>query len=128
MYLIQCANAYLAAVQLGQKELDYQTALALVLLKKQLQSHVEFMDGEEMKLAEKYALKDEKGRIAWTERGTFQFPDEEAAEAYRKARTALGQTEVTAALEPLRAKAPERITAAQLEALEGFLVFEQEEA
>ena len=25
MYLIECANAYLAAVQLQQKEMDYQT-------------------------------------------------------------------------------------------------------
>ena len=27
MYLIECANAYLAAVQLQQKEMDYQLSL-----------------------------------------------------------------------------------------------------
>lgn len=42
MYLIECANAYLAAVQLQQKEMDYQTAFAVMMVKKQLQSHVEF--------------------------------------------------------------------------------------
>ena len=71
MYLIECANAYLAAVQLQQKEMDYQTAFAVMMVKKQLQSHVEFLQNEELKLAEKYAEKDEKGNIKWTERGTF---------------------------------------------------------
>lgn len=71
MYLIECANAYLAAVQLEQKEMDYQTAFAVMMVKKQLQSHVEFLQSEEMKLAEKYGEKDEKGNVKWTERGTF---------------------------------------------------------
>ena len=71
MYLIECANAYLAAVQLQQKEMDYQTAFAVMMVKKQLQSHVEFLQNEELKLAEKYAEKDEKGNIKWTERGTL---------------------------------------------------------
>ena len=53
MYLIECANAYLAAVQLQQKEMDYQTAFAVMMVKKQLQSHVEFLQNEELKLAEK---------------------------------------------------------------------------
>ena len=71
MYLIECANAYLAAVQMQQKEMDYQTAFTVMMVKKQLQSHVEFLQSEELKLAEKYAEKDEKGNIKWTERGTF---------------------------------------------------------
>ena len=33
MYLIECANAYLAAVQLQQKEMDYQTAFAVMMVK-----------------------------------------------------------------------------------------------
>ena len=49
MYLIECANAYLAAVQLQQKEMDYQTAFAVMMVKKQLQSHVEFLQNEELK-------------------------------------------------------------------------------
>lgn len=60
MYLIECANAYLAAVQLQQKEMDYQTAFAVMMVKKQLQSHVEFLQNEELKLAEKYGEKDER--------------------------------------------------------------------
>ena len=79
MYLIECANAYLAAVQLQQKEMDYQTAFAVMMVKKQLQSHVEFLQNEELKLAEKYAEKDEKGNIKWTERGTFPYRVEDAA-------------------------------------------------
>ena len=42
MYLIECANAYLAAVQLQQKEMDYQTAFAVMMVKKQLQSQWRF--------------------------------------------------------------------------------------
>ena len=93
MYLIECANAYLAAVQLQQKEMDYQTAFAVMMVKKQLQSHVEFLQNEELKLAEKYAEKDEKGNIKWTERGTF-YRDADAAAGYQRERRALGMTQV----------------------------------
>lgn len=123
MYLIECANAYLAAVQMQQKEMDYQTALALTMVKKQLQSHVEFLQDEEMKLAEKYARKDEKGKIQWTERGTFLFRDEGAAEAYARERMALGMTQAQESFPMQRAPVPEKITPAQLEALEKFIIF-----
>ena len=121
MYLIECANAYLAAVQMQQKEMDYQTAFALMTVKRQLQSHVEFLQAEELKLAEKYAEKDENGRIRWTERGTFLFRDADAAEKYQRERTALGMTLVERDWTVQHAPAPEKITPMQLEALTGFV-------
>lgn len=127
MYLIECANAYLAAVQLEQKEMDYQTAFAVMMVKKQLQSHVEFLQSEEMKLAEKYGEKDgekdEKGNVKWTERGTFPYRDADAAVGYQKERRALGMTQVEDDFTVQHAPVPEKITPMQLEALEKFIVF-----
>ena len=123
MYLIECANAYLAAVQLQQKEMDYQTAFAVMMVKKQLQSHVEFLQNEELKLAEKYAEKDEKGNIKWTERGTFPYRDADAAAGYQRERRALGMTQVEDDFTVQHAPVPEKITPMQLEALEKFIVF-----
>ena len=123
MYLIEYANAYLAAVQLQQKEMDYQTAFAVMMVKKQLQSHVEFLQNEELKLAEKYAEKDEKGNIKWTERGTFPYRDADAAAGYQRERRALGMTQVEDDFTVQHAPVPEKITPMQLEALEKFIVF-----
>ena len=115
MYLIECANAYLAAVQLQQKEMDYQTAFAVMMVKKQLQSHVEFLQNEELKLAEKYAEKDEKGNIP--------YRDADAAAGYQRERRALGMTQVEDDFTVQHAPVPEKITPMQLEALEKFIVF-----
>lgn len=123
MYLYECAEGYIAAVQLGQKETDYQTALALMTVKKQLQSHVDFLQEEEIKLAERYGEKDEEGRIKWTERGTFTFIDSNAGERYRQERKKLNMTKVEQKFKKLHAPEPERITPAQLEALQSFIIF-----
>lgn len=122
MYLIECANAYLAAVQLQQKEMDYQTAFAVMMVKKLLQSHVEFLQSEELKLAEKYAEKDEKGNIKWTERGTF-LPGCGRGGGIPEERRALGMTQVEDDFTVQHAPVPEKITPMQLEALEKFIVF-----
>ena len=50
MYLIECVNAYLAASQMQQWEMDYQTAYALLKLKRTMQTQLEFYQSEEMKL------------------------------------------------------------------------------
>lgn len=123
MYLIDCVNAYMAAVQMGQKETDYQTAFALMQVKRQLQSSVDFLQEQEMKLADKYAEKDEARRIKWTKPGTFRFRDEEAAESYKQEREALCRTKVDDTFDMQHAPVPEHITAAQLEALEPFISF-----
>lgn len=127
MYLIQCVNAYAAALALMDREWDYQTAHTLVVLKKSLQSHIDFFTKEEMKLVEGFAAKDEKGKIVWTDRGSFQFADPERAEEYAKRRTELGMVEVREKLPPLEAPMPEKIRPVQLEALEGFIHFQDKE-
>lgn len=78
---------------------------------------------EELKLAEKYAEKDEKGNIKWTERGTFHYRDADAAAGYQRERRALGMTQVEDDFTVQHAPVPEKITPMQLEALEKFIVF-----
>ena len=93
MYLIECANAYLAAVQL-------ENGKVVGLL-----------------------AEDEKGNVKWTERGTFPYRDADAAAGYQKERRALGMTQVEDDCTVQHAPVPEKITPMQLEALEKFIVF-----
>lgn len=127
MYLKQCVDAYGAVLDMMEKEWDYKTAHALVMLKRKLQPQVDFFAKEEMKLAKEYAKLDEKGNVILTERGTFPFREKEKAQEYAERRTELGMVEVQEAYTPLRVPVPGRITPAQLEALEGFLEFDEPE-
>ena len=80
MYLIQCVNAYTAVLALAEKECDYKTSYALVMLKRKLQPHIEFFVAQEMELVERYARKDDDGNVIMTERGGFDFADPSKAE------------------------------------------------
>ncbi len=125
MYLIECTSAYLAATQMQQKEMDYQTAYALLKLKKSLQTQVDFYQGEEMKLVEKYAKKDENGKVQWSEGDKFSFDDTEKAKEFYEQRKKLCMTQVDD-VEPVKAPKPDKISPAQLEALEKFIHFGEE--
>lgn len=124
MYLIQCVNAYTAVLALAEKECDYNTAYALVMLKRKLQPHVDFFVAQEMELVEKYARKDDDGKVIMTERGGFVFADPSKAEEYETRRRQLGMVDVAGEFEPVCVPVPATITAIHLEALEGFLNFE----
>ncbi len=125
MYLIECVNAYLAATQMQQKEMDYQTAYALLKIKRELQPSVDFFRDEELKLVQKYARTDENGQIQWLENERFAFEDPAGAEQFQKERERLCMTQTD---EPERRHAPipERISPAQIEALEKFIGFGEE--
>lgn len=125
MYLIECVNAYLAATQMQQKETDYQTAYALLEVKRELQSSVDFFREEELKLVKKYAKTDENGQVQWLENERFAFDDPEGAERFQKERKMLCMTQ-TDEPKPRHAPIPERISPAQLEALEKFIRFGEE--
>ena len=89
MYLIECINAYIAATQMQQKETDYQTAYALLRVKRELQTQVDFFREEELKLIKKYARTDESGQIQWLENERFAFEDAASAEEFKREREKL---------------------------------------
>lgn len=128
MKLVECVKAYGAVLELSEKDWDYKTAYALVTLKRRLEEPVGFYNQEELKLVAEYAQKDEKGKIRLDERGTFPFAQPERAGEYLQKRQELGQVEADWNHKPLKVPAPKSIKPAQLEALEGFLDFEEEEA
>lgn len=127
MNLTQCVNAYMAVETMMDQELDYQTAYALVCLKKDLQNPVAFYQREECRLMEQYAARDDKGEIIWKGDGRFVLRDPQGGETYREQRKELGMVEATPAITPRRVRLPDRIRPAVLEALEGFLIFGGEE-
>ena len=123
MYLMQCVEAYGAVLGMMQQERDYVTAHALLTLKRKLEPHCSFFAKEEMKLEKEFAQLDERGEVQFTERGTFRFRAPELAKAYAERRTELGTVEVQEEFPALRVPPPEKITPAQLEALEPFVQF-----
>lgn len=125
MYLIECINAYIAATQMQQKETDYQTAYALLRVKRELQTQVDFFREEELKLIKKYARTDESGQIQWLENERFAFEDAASAEEFKREREKLCMTQ-TDEPDTLHAPIPERISPVQLEALEKFIRFGEE--
>lgn len=122
MLLLKCITAYIAAMQLMERELDYKTAHALVLLKSRLQPHAEFYTREEMKLAQEYGKKGEDGSVAYDEGGHFALESGTAAE-YNKKKLELAQVDVQEEWEKLKCPCPEKIKPAVLEALQDFIDF-----
>lgn len=128
MYLDQCTNAYAALLSLMKEKMDYQTAHAMVLLKRKLQPHVEFFVKQERRLMDEYAEKDEKGNVVLTERGTFRFRNPEQAGEYAKRRSELCMVPLREKIKRITLPVPEQITPDQLEALEPFFQFGPQEA
>lgn len=124
MRLIQCVNAYTAIVALSEKECDYRTAHVLVMLKRRLQPHVDFFAKEEMELVEQFAVKDDNGKIVMNEHRNFTFADPARSGEYAKLRSDLGMIDIQEQFTPLRAPMPSSIRPVHLEALEGFIEFE----
>lgn len=126
--LIRCVNAYVAVQGLMEQEWDYPSAHAMTQLRRALKPHADFFLAEEMKLAEQYGRKGEDGQVQFTPRGTFLFRAPDQAGEYNAKRQSLGGVEVNLDWEERTLPRPERIRPVMLEALEGFVKFEEAEA
>lgn len=123
--LIQCVNAWAAVQGLMEQEWDYPSAHALTQLRRALKPHADFFLEEELKLTERYGKKGEDGQVQFTPRGTFLFHDPNQAGEYNAKRLELGGVEVELDWEERALPCPERVRPVQLEALEGFIRFEE---
>lgn len=124
-HLIECVNAHLALSALMDKELDYQTAYAVLGLRRALSEHVAFFKEAERALLEKYAARGEDGEILWEGEGKFVFREPSKCEEFRKQHKELGMVEVSG-IQPFYGRRPKEIRPAVLLALEGFLIFEED--
>lgn len=119
----QCVDAYNALLQINNVPCSYKTAYAMMQLKKELQEQVEFSAEQEMNIARKYAVKDKTGKIQWIARGKFRLERDKAEDYYREMEEMQG---VEVQISPVQAaEPPEHVTMAQLEALDGLLIFEE---
>ena len=125
MYLIQYVNAFLACEHLMEKELDFKTAHALVMLRQKLKLHVDFFAAEEGKLAKEFARLDSDGKIELSDGGRFFLREGADEESHRKKRQELCMLEVED-ISPMHAGKIGEVRPSVLEALVGFLEFETE--
>lgn len=123
--LVRCVDAFLAVNGLMEQEWDYPSAYALTQLRRALQPHADFFIQEENKLTRQYGQKDREGQVCFTPRGTFLLEDPAQAGEYNAKRQELGAVEVELDWEEKVLPSPERIRPVQIEALEGFIVFEE---
>ena len=124
MYLIQCVNAYAALLPLSEREWDYKTAYALVMLKRKLQPHIDFYTSKELELVEKYGKRDVAGKVI-IDNAKFTFKDAISAQEYDNARRELGMLSVSEEFAAVTVAMPASIKPVHLEALEGFILFEE---
>ena len=125
MFLIQYVNAFIALGTLMEKEMDYKTEHAVVMLRAKLRPHADFFAEKEGELAREYAVLDENGRILLEDGGRFSIRSDMDGAEYQRRREALGMVEVED-ITPVRAGAIREVKPSVLEALIGFLEFEEE--
>lgn len=126
MHLLQYVNAFLACENLMEKELDFKTAHAVVMLRATLKPHADFFAAEEGKLAKEFAELDENGKIKIEDGGRFFLREGADEEAYKKRRQELCMLEVED-MERKRAGRLREVRPSILEALSDFLEFEETE-
>lgn len=124
MKLIRCVDAYLSTTQLMEKECNYATAYALMKLKHDLQPHADFYSKKEMELANEFGKKDSNGILIVEENGTFTFSNPDKAREYATKKGELGKVDVED-FDVKKIKPPASIKPSQIEALQGFIEFEE---
>lgn len=122
MLLINCVTAYVVLRELMDKEFDYKTAHEIVMLSRNLKPHVDFYGEKERQLMEKFAVKDERGRVK-LEKNSWTFEDPSKVDEYREAIASLGAVSVDGFDEPVHVTATPQIKPSHLEALSGFIQF-----
>lgn len=77
--LLNAVNLYTAIQELSEKPLDFASAHAVVMAKRELEPHVQFFAENEADLVKKYAEKDENGNPIEAAPGSFKI----SAQDYR---------------------------------------------
>jgi len=125
MILLQCVTAYVAVQKLMEQDMDFESAHAIMTLKRKLEHHAMFYAERERDLIMEYAVLGENGDIKLNPNGTFNFRDPERKPEYDRLRRELGSVGVE--LEGaggIRLKPRFDVTPAQLEALDGLVEWE----
>lgn len=119
MVLIKCVGAWRALSELSSMEWNYADAWKIVELKRAMEPQVQFFAKEELELVRHIT-----GQYPNPD-GSFTITAAASAEL-RKQRTELERVDTTLQLElPVKLPAPERIRPELLEALEGFVEFQE---
>ena len=119
MKLIKCVSAYRAVTELSAMEWSYRQARSILQLKGCLEPEVRFFAAEELKLVRRFAEQQPDRN------GAYTVSSEQAA-TFQEKRQELEQLEVLVGFLPTRLTPPDRIRPELLEALEGFVEFEEE--
>lgn len=124
MKLIKIVDAYLALGILSKCSLPFKDALKITFIKGKIKPSYEFFAAEEKSLVMRICAKDEKGYPIKTDDGGYAFKDEQSKEEYLVKMKELADFEVDT-VDPITITPPEKISASVIEALDGFVKFEE---
>lgn len=126
MKLIKIVNAYMAMGILAKERMRYKDSLALKMARTQLKSYYDLFAEEERNIVAKVSKKDEKGSPIKYSDGHFEFASEESRAEYIRSMTELSGFEVSDSnIKVAVVSPPEMVSADTLEALDGFVIFEE---
>lgn len=124
MTLIEAVRAHIAAQELSKLDWPFRDAREIFGLLRDTKEDAEFFFAQERRLIEEYAARDESGLIKT--RGTrFEFAEPERAEEYERRHRELEETPAAEPVRKRKIRAPERIRPELLDAVCGYLVFEE---
>jgi hypothetical protein len=113
---------------LAREKLRFKDSLKILLLKNKLKNWYDIFAEEERKLVEHVAKKDDHGKPIKYPDGHFDFASEETKEEYLKKMAEMSTTEVDDMdIETISIQPPNSISAEIIEALDGFVIFEEKE-
>ena len=126
MKLIKIVNAYMAMGILAKERMRYKDSLLLKMARTQLKSYYDLFAEEERNIVAKVSKKDEKGSPIKYSDGHFEFASEESRAEYIRSMTELSGFEVSDSdIKVVVVSPPEMVSADTLEALDGFVIFEE---
>ena len=129
MKLIKIVNAYIALGVLSKEKMRFKDSLNVKLLRNKMSYIYNIFADEEKTIVERVCAKDAEGNAILHKNGYFEFKSPEAKEDYIKSIKEISEYKVDLkkeGIEPITISPPNTITAELLEALEDFVMFEED--
>lgn len=129
MKLINIVNAYIALGVLFKEKMKFKDSLNVKLLRNKLKPYYEIFADEEKRIVERVCAKDSNGKPVMDAKGFFEFSSEESKDEYTRSILAASYEEVdleSEGISVITITPPNTITAELLEALDGFVMFEED--
>lgn len=117
--LVECMDAYSTILKMGNEKMDFSTAHAFAMAKRELAPHAEFFSSQEKEIVERYAMPFEDG--SFLQNGKYRIHSDNT-QAFKADMNALNDVEVEVDIVG-KVKNPPNLSIAEMESLMPFFDF-----